>query len=155
MLIKIFDPNQFVLVATSGTPFSPETTELFAPQTLNRCLHLTYVCRSVIINGVPASSGNKLRGHHRAGNIIVRRADWAQATFHVNRELGGYATGTLIYSGTPSTAETCSTDDRTANSFKATNTRRTRTRGSVIRQLSHKETRPTRAQPASAAVGIY
>ena len=32
-LIKIFGPNQFVLVATSGAPFSPKTTELFAPQT--------------------------------------------------------------------------------------------------------------------------
>ena len=89
-LIKIFGPNQFVLVATSGTPFSPETTDLFAPQTLQGCLHLTYICRSVVINGVPKSSGNILRGHHRAGNIIVRRANWTQATFYANREqIGG------------------------------------------------------------------
>ena len=44
MLIKIFGPNQFVLVATSGAPFSPEPTELFAPLTLHKCLHLPYVC---------------------------------------------------------------------------------------------------------------
>ena len=85
-LIKIFGPNQFVLVATSGAPFSPETTELFAPQTLHGCLYLPYICRSVVINGVPESSGNILRGHHRAGNIIVRRANWTQATFYGNRE---------------------------------------------------------------------
>ena len=89
-LIEVFGPNQFVLVATSSDPCSPEITELFAPQTLYGCLHLTYVCRSVIINGVPESSDNILRGHHRAGNFIVRGADWTQATFHANRErIGG------------------------------------------------------------------
>jgi hypothetical protein len=93
-LIKIVGPNQFILVATSGAPFSPETTELLAPQTLHGCLHLTYICRLVIINGVPKSSGNILWGHHRAGNIIVRRADWTQATFHAKRErIGGLRYG--------------------------------------------------------------
>ena len=86
MLIKIFGPNQFVLVATSDAPFSPETTILFAPQTLHGCLHLPYVYRLVVINGVPKSSSIILWGHHRAGNIIVRRANWIQATFHANRE---------------------------------------------------------------------
>ena len=93
-LLKIFGPDQFILIATSGAPFSPETTELFAPQTLHGCLHLPYVCRSVVINGVPKSSGNILWGHHRAGNIIVRRADWTQATFHAKRErIGGLRYG--------------------------------------------------------------
>ena len=85
-LIEIFGPNQFVLVATSGAPFFPETTDLFAPQTLHGSLHLAYICRSVVINGVPESSGNILRGHHRAGTIIVRRANWTQETFYANRE---------------------------------------------------------------------
>ena len=85
-LIEIFGPNQFVLVATPGAPFSPENTELSAPQTLHGCLQLPYVCRFLVINGVPESSGNILRGHHRAGNLIIRRANWTQATFHANRE---------------------------------------------------------------------
>ena len=85
-LIEIFGPNQFVLVATSGAPFSPETTDKFAPQTLHECLHLTYICRLVVINDVPESSGNILWGDHRAGNIILRRANWTQATFYANRE---------------------------------------------------------------------
>ncbi len=90
MLIEIFGPNQFVLVATFGAPFSPETTELFALQTLHGCLYLPYVCQSVVINGVPESSGNILRGHQWADNIIVRRANWTQATFYANRErIGG------------------------------------------------------------------
>jgi MinD superfamily P-loop ATPase len=59
------------LVATSGAPFSPKTTDKFAPQTLHGCLHLTYICQSVVINDVPKSSGNILRGDQRAGNIIV------------------------------------------------------------------------------------
>ena len=89
-LIEVFGPNQFILVATSGNPCSPEITELFAPQTLYGCLHLTYVCRSVIINRVPESSDNILRGHHWAGNLIVRGADWNQATFHANmKRIGG------------------------------------------------------------------
>jgi hypothetical protein len=95
-LIEFFGPNQFVLVTTSGAPFSPETTELFAPQTLHGCLHLTYVCRSVIINGVPKSSGNILREHHRAGNIIGR-AGWTRVTFHANRErIGGLRYGHIV-----------------------------------------------------------
>ena len=69
-LIEVFDPNQFVLVATSGDPCSSEITDLFSPQTLYGCLHLTYVCRSVIIHRVPKSSGARLWGHHRAGNLI-------------------------------------------------------------------------------------
>jgi hypothetical protein len=94
MLIEIFGPNQFVLVATPGAPFSPETTELSAPQTLHGCLQLPYVCRFVVINGVPESSGNILRGHNRAGNLIIRRANWTQATFHANRErIGGLRYG--------------------------------------------------------------
>ncbi len=52
-LIKKFGPNQFVLVATSSAPLPPETTELFALQTLHGCLHLPYVCQLVVSTGYP------------------------------------------------------------------------------------------------------
>ena len=48
------------------------------------------------------------------------------------RELGGYGTGTSIYSGIP-TAGTSSTDDRIANSSQATNTWKIRAQGRTIR----------------------
>ena len=88
-LIEVFGPNQFVLVATSGDPCSSELTDLFSPQTLYGCLHFTYVCWSVIIHGVPKSSGARLCGHHQVGNLICRSVDWTQATFHANRERFG------------------------------------------------------------------
>ena len=86
MVIEIFGPNQFVLVLFEIMTFFLVDPLLFAPQILHGCLHLTYICRSVVINGVPKSSGNILRGHHRAGTIIVRWANWTQETFYVNRE---------------------------------------------------------------------
>ena len=131
-LIEIFGPNQFVLVATPGAPFSPENTELSAPQTLHGCLQLPYVCRFLVINGVPESSGNILRGHHRAGNLFAVQIGPRRPFTQTWRESGGYGTGTSIYSGIP-TAGTSSTDDRIANSSQATNTWKIRAQGRTIR----------------------
>ncbi len=122
-LIKIFGPNQFVLVATSGAPFSPETTELFAPQTLHGCLHLPYVCRSVVITGYPkvvATYCGDITGP--ATSLFDMRIGPKRPFTRTGRESGGYSTGMSTYAGIP-TADTFSTDDRTANSSKATNTR--------------------------------
>ena len=53
------------------------------------------------------------------------------------RESGGYSTGTLTYSGIP-TMNTYTTDDCTANGFKATNMWSIRAQGRAIRRLPHK-----------------
>ena len=62
-LIKNFGPNQFVLVATDGNPLSPKRTATFSLQTLHSCLSLTYACWSIIVHGVPESSGARLQAH--------------------------------------------------------------------------------------------
>ena len=59
-LIEVVGPNQFVLVANPGDPFPPARTALFSLQTLHGCLDLAYVCRAVIIHGLPESSGAQL-----------------------------------------------------------------------------------------------
>jgi hypothetical protein len=84
-LIKVFGPNQFVLVANPGDPFPPMGTDLFSPQTLHGCLELTYGCRAVNIHRVPESSGAQLWGHNQSGALICRGAEWTEATFHDNR----------------------------------------------------------------------
>ena len=56
-LIKVFGPNQLVLVTNPGNPFPPAGTDLFSPETLHSCLKLRYVCQAVIIHRVPESSG--------------------------------------------------------------------------------------------------
>ena len=124
-LIKVFGPNQFVLVTNPGDPFPPEQTALFSPQTLQGCLDLTYMCRLVVIHGVPESSGARLWGHNQSGALICRGAEWTQSS-------GSSATCILTYSRI-STVDICSMDDRTANGSKEYCTPSRPTRGRAIR----------------------
>ena len=143
-LIKVFGPNQLVLVANPSNPISPAGTDFCSPQTLHGCLELTYVVSMLTITGYRKAVARNWRDlTSQAPSSVWLRSGPKRQSATTNC---GSGSSTPLISTHPriSTGVICSAGGRIANVSK----------GRVIRGPSHNKAGHMTAQPSLNVVRL-